>query len=515
MLSASRERGGTAGGAARVVPILVAVAALALYVRTLLPGMAFDDWGEMQSVPWVLGIPHPTGYPTYVIAAWLFERLPLGDVAFRANLFSAVCMALALATASVIGIRLGVAPVIAGVAAFATAVVGTIWGSGTVAEVNPLHVLLAALILERSIAWSQGRRLRDLALGGLLVGLALANHPLTVLVAPWAVGFAIWSGRETLRAHPGWLLAPVATGALGLAAYLYLPIAASFDPPLIYNDPVTWEAFKFLVTGEQFRGQYDGLLSASGPATFVASLPQLWSVVVAEAAIPVAVLGAVGGLVLLRRWTAAGVMLAGIGVTGVYAWANYLHLEHYLLVPFLVAGILAGVALDGAARLVAGRLPDRRRAVPAGVLAIAGALTAALLLATTIDAQDRSADHSAQAYVDDVFAVLPPDAAILSFWGASPPLWHATLVLGDRPDVLVVDDSNIVYEGWGTREARIASLICERPVFIIRPTAAELVPTLMHYQLTEVARVRVGSGTPTATTELPLYRVEPPASCAG
>jgi hypothetical protein len=500
---------------ARAVPVVVGVAALALYVTTLLPGMAFDDWGEMQTVPWVLGVPHPTGYPTYVMAAWLFERLPLGEVAFRANLFSAVCIALALATAVVIGIRLGVRPVIAGVAAALTGIVGTIWASGTVAEVNPLHVLLVALILERSLAWAKERRLRDLALGGLLVGLSLANHPLTVLVAPYAVAFVVWSGRATLREHPRWLLAPVATGLLGLAAYLYLPIAASFDPPLVYNNPVTWDAFKFLVTGEQFRGQYGGLLSGSGPSTFLDSLPALWDVVVNEAAIPAAVLGVAGAVVLLRRWTAAGAMLAAIAVTGVYAWANYLHLEHYLLVPFLVAGILAGVALDGAASVLAARLPRERRALPAIAIAGAGVALVAVLVVTNLAEQDRSGDRSAETYADDVLGALPPHAAVLSFWGASSPLWHATLVLGERPDVLVVDDSNIVYEGWGTREARIASLICERPVFILRPTPSELVPTRLQYSITEVARVTVGYGTPTATTEVPLYRVEPPASCPG
>jgi hypothetical protein len=500
---------------ARIVPVVVAVASLVLYARTLLPGMAFDDWGEMQTVPWVLGIPHPTGYPTYVLAAWLFERLPLGDVAYRANLFSAVCIALALATAVSIQVRLGVRPVIAGVAAFATGVIGTIWASATVAEVNPLHVLLVALIVDRSLAWALDHRLRDLALGGLLVGLSLANHPLTVLVAPYAIAFVVWTGRSTLREHPRWLLAPVALGALGLCAYLYLPIAASLHPPLVYNDPVTWDAFRFLVTGEQFRGQYDGLLSAAGPQHFISSLPQLWDVAVEELAVPVSLVGLAGAVVLFRRWTAAAVMLVLIGVTGVYAWANYLHLEHYLLVPFLVAGILAGVALDGAANAIGSVLPVGRRQLPGPAIAIAAGVIAVVLLAANLPAQDRSGDHSAREYVDDVFAVLPHDAAILSFWGASPPLWHWTLVVGERPDVLVVDDSNIVYEGWGTREARIQSLICERPVFILRPVAFELDPTRQHWSITEVARVPVGYGTPNATAVVPLYRVEPPAECPG
>ena len=91
-----------------------------------------------------------------------------------------------------------------------------------------------------------------------------------------------------------------------------------------------------------------------------------------------------------------------------------------------------------------------------------------------------------------MFAALPPDAAIFSFWAASPPLWHGTLVEGRRPDLLVVDDSNIVYEGWGTRERRIDSLICERPVFILRPNEAELHPTRAAYQLTRGPRGRGG-----------------------
>ena len=36
---------------ARLAPAIVIGVALVVYVGTLLPGMAFDDWGEMQTVP--------------------------------------------------------------------------------------------------------------------------------------------------------------------------------------------------------------------------------------------------------------------------------------------------------------------------------------------------------------------------------------------------------------------------------------------------------------------------------
>ena len=141
----------------RLAPVLVFAASLALYLRTLLPGMAFDDWGEMQTVPHVLGIAHPTGYPTYILTAWLFELLPFGSIAFRANLFAAVCVAVALAAMTATTIRLGVRPTIAAAVAIATGAIGTIWASAVVAEVNALHLAFIALIVDRSLAWADER----------------------------------------------------------------------------------------------------------------------------------------------------------------------------------------------------------------------------------------------------------------------------------------------------------------------------------------------------------------------
>ena len=140
--------------------------------------------------------------------------------------------------------------------------------------------------------------------------------------------------------------------------------------------------------------------------------------------------------------------------------------------------------------------------------AIALVLVAGLAIANW-DASDRSDDHGGDAYVAAVMDGLPRDAAILSIWDSSTPLWHARFVLGERPDVLVVDDTNIVYEGWGTRENRIAALICDRPVFILRLDDFDLEPTRQAYRLEPFLTVRIGQGGPIATAEREIYRVEP------
>ena len=497
---------------------------MAAYVRTLLPGIAFGDWGEMQTVPHVLGIAHPTGYPTYIILAWLAELVPIGSIAFRANLLSAVYVAAALATTTLIALRLGVRPLIAIAGALALGATGTVWAAATVAEVNPLHLLFAALIVHRALLWERRRSPVDLAVGGLLMGLALGNHLLTLFIAPFVALFVVWSGRREIMARP-WILAmPIGALVLGLAVYLYIPLAASQSPPLPYNHPTTLDGVLWLVGGTQFRGQFD-FLSARGPGEFIASMPDLWELLTARATPVVPILGLGGLAILVVRRPAFGLMCLGVALSAIYIWANYLQLEHYLLVPFLVLVVGAAVALESGVRAVAwliGRSDLKRGPTTAtaraggtvamtfglavGIVAVGGAL---VLAAGNWPRADRSDDRSGQQYVDAVFAALPANAAILSYWDASTPLWHGQLVEGRRPDVLIVDDTNIVYENWVTRERRISSLICQRPVFILRLGDEDLIPTEQSFRLTPLLTVRVAAGEPTAAVLRDIYRVAP------
>lgn len=491
--------------------------ALAVYVRTLLPGQAFGDWGEMQTVPHVLGVAHPTGYPTYIVLAWLAHLVPLGSIAFRANLLSAVLVSAALAVTVAILLRLGTRPAIAIGAALGLGAIGTVWAAATVAEVNPLHLLFVAALLHRAMVWEEHRRPRDLVLGAVLLGLALGNHLLILFVAPFIVLFVLWAGRRELAASPWTLAMAAAAGVVATGIYLYIPIAAANDPPLPYNHPVTLEAVLWLVSGAQFRGQF-AFLSTSGLSEFAGSIGALWQVLASRATPVLPILGLLGLALLVRRRPAIGLMCAGILVMNLYIWATYLRLEHYLLVPWLLLTIGAAIALESAGRTLDDRAPAGLRSIgPSRVLGLASIALAAGLAATNWAAADRSADRSADTYVDAVLTALPPDAAILSEWDASTPLWHARYVLDRRPDVLIVDDTNIVYDGWVTREHRIASLICERPVFILRLSEADLIPTRASYRLEPFLTVMVAHGGPSAAGSRQVFRVQPldAAACVG
>ncbi len=499
----------------RYAPLIVGAVAFLAYLRTLMPGIAFGDWGEMQTVPHILGISHPTGYPTYILLAWLTELIPIGTVAFRANLLSAVLVSGALGLAAAISVRLGARPMIAIAAGIATGAVGTVWAAATVAEVNPLHLFFAAALLHRALVWEERRRVRDLVIGALLVGLSLGNHLLTVFIAPFVALFVLWVGRREILARPWILLAAAGATLLGLMVYLYIPVAASRVPPpaLSYNHPVTLDAVWWLVSGTQFRGQFD-FLSAAGPGRFFDSLPSLWNLLVGRGTPVLPILGFGGLALLLWRRPAFALMSLAILVLGLYVWANYLELEHYLLVPWLILGIAAAIALDAIADGLAAGRPRAGIGLAVGGVGLALALLLGLM---NWSAADRSLDLSGSDYVNAVFTALPKNAAILSEWDASTPLWHGQQVLGLRPDVLVVDDSNIVYEGWVTRERRIESLICDRPVFMIRLSDRDLVPTREEFQVTPFLTVRVAFGGPSAVAAREVVQVEPldPSTCGG
>ena len=46
------------------------------------------DTAELQGVPYILGITHPTGFPFYVLLGWAWSHaVPLGTIAFGGSVY--------------------------------------------------------------------------------------------------------------------------------------------------------------------------------------------------------------------------------------------------------------------------------------------------------------------------------------------------------------------------------------------------------------------------------------------
>jgi hypothetical protein len=76
--------------------LLVLFISFGVYLWTMAPTVTFGDSGDFISSAYTLGLPHPTGYPTYILLAHLISYLPIGNIAFRINLLSSFFASLAV-----------------------------------------------------------------------------------------------------------------------------------------------------------------------------------------------------------------------------------------------------------------------------------------------------------------------------------------------------------------------------------------------------------------------------------
>lgn len=501
--------------------LAVALGALLVYRSTLLPGVAAWDTAEAQTVLPLLGTMHPTGFPAYVLLGWLASLVlaPLGEPAFRVNLLSALLVAGAVGTMVPLLRRLEVPVPIALAAAAGFALTPVTWAIASAADAHALHGLAVAVVVLALVRWARlvdarparpgdeaaGRRAdRALVVAAAAYGVAIANHGLALLLAPAIALYVLAVEPEVLRRRR---LVGAALGACALVAgllYLELPLRAGpFRAPLVYGHPDTLVGFLEVVLARQFQGDFGGLLGdPPGTLAWLARFAVAQLGPLAAAVLPAFVLTAAR----FPRYA----LLSGVAtlVTCLFA-ASYLNarIDRYYLGPALFAWswlaiastVIMDAVLDRARRADPEAPADLlEHPVPPARLAarttVSLALVAALLTPTGLAlsprwrAVDRSRDTAMAVWLDDAMAVLDRDAVVVSWWSFSTPLWYGTLVEGRRPDLLIVDDSDLVHDNLGTAEDVIDAHLGRRPVYLIRATDADLAALALRYDLEPVGR---------------------------
>ena len=147
-----------------LVAALLFAAGMVAYVSTLAPTVLEGDAALFEYTPWVLGVTYPTGFPAYILLGHLWTLLvPIGSVAYRMNLLSAVCGALALACLYPALRRLLESRLAALSAVLIFGTLPTYWRWATEAKSYTLHILLLSGIL-----WLLSREMgvKNLEVGG-------------------------------------------------------------------------------------------------------------------------------------------------------------------------------------------------------------------------------------------------------------------------------------------------------------------------------------------------------------
>lgn len=262
--------------------VAFALYAFALYAFNLSSTVTYGgDCGELIAASYQLGIAHPTGYVLYVLLGKTFASLlPFGEIAWRYNVFSALCGALCIAVLTRLMLEIfarhdeklhdeklhDVKPryrvlVVAQNRAttnswptlFAACVAGALlagfyffFSQCVLAEVYSLNALMLSLLLWCAWKWHDSFALqptsstrceenlpdwRWLWTLGLLFGLSLNAHMSCVFALPALMLLCVWHRRKAFRGRAFSRLATLTFWTLcGFALTIYLPLRASLFP---------------------------------------------------------------------------------------------------------------------------------------------------------------------------------------------------------------------------------------------------------------------------------------------
>ena len=457
--------------AARRFFLLAAFAVPAIvYVASVSPEPASWDTAELQGVPYILGISHPTGFPFYVLLGYVWSHVvAVGSVAWRMNAMSAVTMGVAAAAAYAVALEFGASMPVALLATFWFAFTQNVWVHAIRAEAQDLAVASCALAIYAFVRWMRGGAGAWFAAAFGLCGLGMAAHPNALWILPaFIVGAAIAKRRPPFRL----LAASLALVIAGLMLYCYLPLRSEYvathrlDPAAVlpgagggifwnYNDPRTPHGLALELTGSEsetpsyFLASFNPVHLQAALWAFVTGMHQQY-----DASAPLLILG--GFVAALRRdWRSALVLCiactAGLVFSVVYP--NESDVGRYRL----LASWLAVPLLGALTPTFKGRLS----------VLLQGLLIVFLAAGTGVAFERQRVlfrhfpAEGGRWVIDAVRPYVPPGSAIVTGWLDATSLAYGAYVDGSLPGRIIVSDDKLrvpLYARWA-RARRVFVLV--------------------------------------------------------
>jgi len=418
------------------------------------------DTAELQGVPYVLGISHPTGFPFYTLLGYVWSHgIPLDSVAWRMNAMSGIAIGLTCAAACGIAFEFGAGITVALLASLWFAFSPNIWAHAVRAEAQDLALACEAIALYAFVRWLRGGGDAWFAAAFALCGLGMAAHPNALWILPaLIVGAAIAPRRpaRALCARSGALL------AAALMLYAYLPLRSAYvvvhhlDPAAQlpraaggifwnYNDPHTLRGLRLELTGsESETPKY--LLASFNPAHFGTAAWTFFTTIRAEYDLGALLLVAIGfGVAWRRNWRVALVVgiacTAGLLFSVVYPnesdVGRYRMLASWLAVPLL--GALTPQSRRG------------RALVWSGLLIVFLAVGASMSLERQRGFFDRVAGEGGRWIIGAVRPYVAPGNVVVTGWLDATSLAYGAYVDRSLAGRIVVSDDKLdmpLYRQW-------------------------------------------------------------------
>lgn len=228
--------------------------AFAVYLATVCPGVRFWDTAELTAAAWALGIPHPPGFPLYILMGRALVATGFASPALTMNIFSAVCAAGAVVFTLYIFRELENGAETAGgyFGAALMAFSGGLWMQAVRAEVYAPAILLITASFLMALRFRNTGKFRFLAAGLYFWGMGAVTHSalaaaafIPIMVA--GLGNGRWRAVSFKR-----LSVCALTVLIAFSAFIYLPVRGALDPLVKWGRPETFSGFWEMVSAREF-----------------------------------------------------------------------------------------------------------------------------------------------------------------------------------------------------------------------------------------------------------------------
>ncbi len=434
---------------------------LAAYLATASAHGYWLDGGEFSAQAAGLDIAHPPGHPLAGLLGALFTLIPLGPIPLRVAVGQAICAAAAAGflysaidtTVRALGVsrdRLAVPLALGGTWLVACSYAW--WFQAVRPEVYALEALLVCLAIERIVALEAAwptHDVRPLYVAALALGLGLANHHFIAFLAMPALAPTLARVYRARGSRP--LMVSGGALALGVGAYVYLPVRAATDPLMNLGDP-TDAARLFWVVSAKVYAQGSGL---DAPQPLGERLADVVLILAENLHVVVLVLALAGLYALLRTAGARRIGVVWLLVFTVNlaarAWLKSVRNNPDVL-GYMMPGIAAlGALATALVAAVFGRVGQRPDGVPRTTATVVALLVAALGLAQLHHSAERASLaglHATDDFDEERIRRLPPHAVVVAH---DPQTvfrhWSAAAVEQVRPDVTIVPMPFLDYPG--------------------------------------------------------------------
>jgi hypothetical protein len=422
----------------RIVVTAAALFALGVYIATLAPGLIGGvgvDTPRFQYLGRILGVPHNPGYPLYLVLSKLFSYLPIGTLAYRVNLLSAVCGALAVGILVRLLLDFGCGRWVAAAMALACAFGPIFWSQAIIAEVYTLNAALFLAVLLNLLRWGRGRGTRHFFWAVAWFALALGHHTAILTMAPAVVVYALWIDPRFVLS-PRTVALTMGLVAAGLLQYALIIVRTRHGALFVEGAaPTIMQALSGLA-GRQF---HESLFTSDVSTVLFQRIPATANLIAREVT-PAGALLLLPGVLQLARLSPAVATLFLLTALGTLAFTlNYWSFDvPEFQIPLLILLWTAiGIGLTATIRNVRAREP---RLAWLGLATVVLPLWQLSMHYTARDLHRRTFDMR---LFDRLFAEMP----------------NRTVVLDENPEVSHL----ILYKVLGEEAARGKRLLLASP----------------------------------------------------